>query len=81
MTATAITINEGEQAMNTIHHTDSSIEPTTATDTTDAGLCPDAVKAASGLAPRPGNRPARRSAPLKMTTWLPVFSWLSPVTM
>ena len=35
MTATAITINEGEQAMNTIHHTDSSIEPTTATDTTD----------------------------------------------
>ena len=35
MTATAITINEGEQAMNTIHHTDSSIEPTTATVSTD----------------------------------------------
>ena len=35
MTATAISINEGEQAMNTIHHTDSSIEPTNATVTTD----------------------------------------------
>ncbi len=35
MTATAITINEGDQAMNTIHRTDSSIEPTTATVTTD----------------------------------------------
>ena len=35
MTATAITINEGELTMNTMHHTESSVEPTTATVSTD----------------------------------------------
>jgi pimeloyl-ACP methyl ester carboxylesterase len=35
MTATAITINEGEQAMKTMHQTESPVEPTTTTVTTD----------------------------------------------